>query len=93
MVLVFKSGASYNGLRKLALNIFVSISTLGNTQQVLKILLDNDLMPLLCGQLHSHDNNNDTIFEVSFPTFESVINVYLHKFNLVFRLNFHLDGS
>lgn len=61
---VFKPGYIYIGLRKLALNIFVSISTLGNTQQI-KALLDTDLMPLLCGQLHNRESCNDTIIEVS----------------------------
>lgn len=72
IVTVLKSSDIYNGLQKLALNIFVSISTLGDTQQI-KVLLDTDLIPLLCGQLHNHNHNhnnyNDTILEVSFPSF------------------------
>lgn len=79
----------YIDLRKLALNIFVSISTLGNIHQI-KVLLDTDLIPLLCGQLHSPDNCTDIIIEVSFlrlcfvsSGFWMVINLYLHKFNSI----------
>lgn len=79
---VFKSsvGQSDHNLRKIALNAFYNISTLGSIEQI-KVLLDHDLLHLLCYQLDCPINIHEDILEVSLLTIFKQVDIFISNFN------------
>ncbi|XP_055313869.1 importin subunit alpha-1-like [Sitodiplosis mosellana] len=86
MVNVFKSSAGHvdHNLRKIVLNTFYNISTLGSIEQI-KVLLDLDLLHLLCYQFNYQVNMHEGILETSFEILNNILGDFYRKDHCAFH--------